>query len=86
MAIIHHPKVIIAMIECREPVSDTDVVRADRWMAEHPREYPCYLREGIRQLGEAIAQGNADHAEMTDWVAQMNATMEQIRRRFGGER
>ena len=80
--IIHHPQVIIAMIEHREPVSDTDVVRADRWMAEHPKEYPAGLRDGIRQLGEAIAQGNAEHAEMTDWIAQMNATMERLMRRL----
>ena len=69
------------MIECGEKVSDTDVVRADRWMAEHPKEYPGYLRDGIRQLGEAIAQGNAEHAEMTDWVARMSAKMDRFRRR-----
>jgi hypothetical protein len=81
-AMAHHPKVIIAMIECLEPVSDSDVALADAWMRDHPADYPDYMRRGIREIGEIIAKGNAEIAELKDQTADWQARLDRLSRRL----
>lgn len=79
---VHHPKVIIAQIECGETVGDGDIVLADIWMRDHPKDYPEYKRCRIRARAEIRAKSAADLAEMLDqnrdWEDRMNADMRKL--------
>jgi hypothetical protein len=73
------------MIECREAVSDSDIALADAWMRDHPADYPDYLRRGIRKIGEIMAKGRADCADMkdknADWQARLDRLLDRLSRR-----
>jgi 3-methyladenine DNA glycosylase/8-oxoguanine DNA glycosylase len=79
----HHPKVIIAMIESHEPVSDAEIALATVWMRDHPEDFSAHRLATIREIAEIVAKGNADLAEMKDQDADIQALLARIDRHLG---